>query len=288
MKKFISFLICFLAASTPLLPLRLMAKGTAAAPVYVAQENPFKIGVAPERPVYAPEFVFFLEKKAAHKHCSVYSDYYDSAFMAVRWNGSTASIHRSGRSPNYTYSVIRGHEYDVICGLQSEKVQKEFNAWRNSREWTQNPTLEEDCQYITSIVQSNSADAAAIKARYPEAQELFAKFDKYTYTSIIDTACSVCPDGDVKVNPVRIPSDPANGYYPYVIIRTLDQHKSIDRADIKIVIYFSIFTDPTKYFISKNQKHFNLLARETDACPAVGEEEIRLALSELDFVSNID
>ncbi|MFZ4115482.1 MAG: hypothetical protein ACOYK6_02020 [Chthoniobacterales bacterium] len=276
LKKITFFLLWLLAASTPLLPLGLMPEGTAVNPVYVAQENPFKIGVAPERPVYAPEFVFFLEKKAAHEYFGLYPDDFDSTFMSLTLTGtgyedrnlSTASIIcRLFDRLQCTYSVINRHEYDIICGLQSEKIQKKFNAWRNSPEWIQNPTLEEDCHYIIALIQSDSAGAEAIKNRYPEAQELFDQFDR-NVTGI--PICNYYYDRKYTKNePIQV----AFGFYP----------NNSNTFSKKIFIDFSISSDPIQSF--KGYEYFT--ARKTGAHTAAGEEEVRFTPSELYFSSNI-
>ncbi|MFZ4115561.1 MAG: hypothetical protein ACOYK6_02415 [Chthoniobacterales bacterium] len=180
-------LITFLAS---FLPVELRAQAVTV-PKHVGTQNLYKIGTQ-EHPVYALEYNIFLNKQAAYD--DEISEYFDRTFMTAEnpylkdgqiKPGIVASIYRLGFAPNYTYAVINGHECDIIDGVYSNKIQKEFNAWREGPEWTKNPTLAEDCRYIWSLIRTgshDSEDAKNLRDKYPQAQDLFHNFD---------TAC--CP-----------------------------------------------------------------------------------------------
>ena len=192
MKKILPFLVCFLVCATALISTRLSAQESPEpSPVHVGTQNPYKIGT-PEQPVYAPEYVYFLEQKAIHEWYIFYSSYFDPLFMDENQvQRPQSSIIRDARETMWMYFVVPGHENDIIDAVKEKKVQQQFEKWRKNPEYTKNPTLEEDCQYFNvaqELIQGTDTNtpswqirvnnAFEIKQRYPYAQELFEIFEK--------------------------------------------------------------------------------------------------------------
>jgi len=54
--------------------------------------------------------------------------------------GNQSVIYVSGWTPwnpYSTFSVIPGHEHDIIEGFTSQQVQQEFNVWRKNQDQSQ-------------------------------------------------------------------------------------------------------------------------------------------------------
>ncbi len=110
---------------------------TADPAVHVGQDNPYKIGT-PNDPVLVEEYCSFLVMCASGEYLHFWksSTYYDKDFINVvkDWPANSTAAHpsiqRSGTSPDYTYTVIPGHNNDIIDGVDSEEVQEEFNKYR--------------------------------------------------------------------------------------------------------------------------------------------------------------
>jgi hypothetical protein len=192
MKKVLPSLVFFLVCATALTSARLSAQESPEpSPVHVGTQNPYKIGTQ-EQPVYAPEYVYFLKQKATHEWYICWSSYFDPLFMDEnKVQSPQSSIIRETRETMWIYSVVPGHEYDIIDAVKEKTVQQQFEAWRRNPEYTKCPTLEEDCVYINRFIEytgetlaEEAEDALAISKRYPTAVDLFDKFqDFYRVTS---------------------------------------------------------------------------------------------------------
>ncbi|MCX6958340.1 MAG: hypothetical protein NT164_07380 [Verrucomicrobiae bacterium] len=153
--------------------------------VHLGTKNKYSIGTS-DTPVLAPEYKDFLNDKSSSDRPWIESSYYDSSFMNAsnNWswqNNSKAAIYRTGTSGNYSYSVISGHENDIIDAVYSQRIQQEFNSWRDANaaaaELAKNPTLQELCDYINDKIAgkldpSYLDKATEIQNRYPNAAGL--------------------------------------------------------------------------------------------------------------------
>lgn len=206
MKKVLPSLVFFLVCATALTSARLSAQESPEpSPIHVGTQNSYKIGT-PEQPVYAPEYVYFLKQKATHEWYVWYSSYFDPLFMDEnKVQSPQSSIIRDTRQTMWVYSVVPGHEYDIIDAVKEQKVQQQFEKWRKNTEYTKNPTLEEDCLYINRFQECTGGiladDASAIRKRYPTAVDLFDKFQNfYSVTSDgIYVTEDDCSSGTLKV-----------------------------------------------------------------------------------------
>lgn len=154
-----------------------------AASVHVGMENKYSIG---NKDVPAKVYVLFLEAKASSEKVSLWnsSKYYESSFMKTDhgwWSNKDACIERTNKMPipdssfydsHYSYSLISGHEDDIIDALSSQEVQKEFNEWY--ADWLRNPTWSEVCEYINDKLKGHfdaeyEKRASEIAQRYSEA-----------------------------------------------------------------------------------------------------------------------
>ncbi len=95
-----------------------------------------------------------------------------------KWrNNANAAIYRTGTSGSYSYSVIPGHENDIIDAVYYQSIQQEFNGWRAAKaaELAKNPTRQELCDYINDKIAgqldpSYLEKATEIQSRYPQAE----------------------------------------------------------------------------------------------------------------------
>ena len=154
------------------------APPTAGQEVHLGIKNKYSIGTS-DNPVLAKEYKDFLNEKSSKDRPWIESSYYDSSFMNAsnNWgwqNNPNAAIDRVGTSGNYDYSVISGHENDIIDAVYSQSIQQEFNVWRAAKLAKKNPTRQELCDYINDKIAgrldaSYLDKAVEIEARYPEA-----------------------------------------------------------------------------------------------------------------------
>ncbi|MBM3857906.1 MAG: hypothetical protein FJ390_08125 [Verrucomicrobia bacterium] len=108
--------------------------------VHVGTQNQYPIG---NSDVSTKIFLFFLQQQSIQ-------GYADDPFMTSpdNWLGNAkASIQYTGKAPNYTYSIILGHEEDVIDGVNSADIQNQFNGWYAN--WMNNPTRQEVSDYFS-------------------------------------------------------------------------------------------------------------------------------------------
>jgi len=167
-----------------------------------------------EDPVTADEYCAFLNTRAEDdwSYFSYSSSYYESSFMSTDrdWTSSpNATIQRTGNGrlnkynlnrswfggKGFTYTVIPGHETDIIDAVSSSVVQKEFQEWRK------NPTVLELCEYFTMIVSNRLyvqvekfeiaseewRSAKAIMNRYPDAApKILSKVEGITGQMLYD------------------------------------------------------------------------------------------------------
>jgi len=142
-----------------------------------------RIGSA-ENPVTAQEYCAFLMSDHNCWRNSYYTAYlfYDGAFM-----GTDAYFNKTSSNPSihckmpphwwgdstYKYTVVPGHEDDIIDAVFYEKCKTYFDAWRGT------PSVGELYDYVSAMVDYNiyrktsSLEAAiAIKKRYPKNSEI--------------------------------------------------------------------------------------------------------------------
>jgi len=138
-------------------------------PVPAYDAGPCAIGNK-ENPVNALEYTAFLNTMS-FKDCNWFgSDYYESCFMATDqdWmSSSNATIQRKGNSSHYQYTVMPGHETDIIDSVSLANVRYEFNKWR------QNPTTRKICDYINDRSEGRLEEAEALKAPYLDTMDLW-------------------------------------------------------------------------------------------------------------------
>ena len=100
--------------------------------------SPNPIG-SPSNPVTVQEYCKFLNDMAPRDYAWGGSDYYESAFMNTDqdwWSSSHKCIYRTGRSPHFHYTVISGHENDIIDAVTHNPnplynhVAGQFKEWR--------------------------------------------------------------------------------------------------------------------------------------------------------------
>ncbi len=151
--------------------------------------NKYKIGTS-DTPVLAPEYKDFLNAQSSSDRPWIESSYYDSSFMNASnnysWqNNSKAAIYRTGTSGNYSYSVISGHENDIIDAIYSQSIQQEFNSWRDANaaeaaaKLLRNPTRQELCDYINDKIAGKLDPSYLDKAT--EIQNCYPKADAFPY-----------------------------------------------------------------------------------------------------------
>ena len=165
--------------------------------IQLGVKNEYLIGDS-SNPVRATEYCDYLNAMAPNDRPWIESHYYDRSFMntSQNWtwqNISYAAIYRTGSSGNYQYSVIPGHENDIIVAVDLSSIQQEFTNWRDDRaaataaaaaaaaaanaaECDKNPTRQELCDYINAkiagkLVPSYLDIAVEIQNRYPLAAE---------------------------------------------------------------------------------------------------------------------
>lgn len=162
--------------------------------VHLGTKNKYSIGTS-DTPVLAPEYKDFLNAQSSSDRPWIESSYYDSSFMNAsnNWswqNNPKAAIYRDDTSGDFTYrdptsgtyyySVISGHENDIIDAVYSQSIQQEFNSWRDANaaeaaaKLLRNPTRQELCDYINDKIAgkldpSYLDKATEIQNRYPKA-----------------------------------------------------------------------------------------------------------------------
>ena len=163
------YLICLAIVLSTASLLAQTISNDASAPRHYGTQNQFPIG---EKDITAAEYCQYLSDTVSHESCWFYSHYYDSSFITtdqlLDWESSSkACIKRAGWSPNYTYTVVPGHENDIIDAVYAADIQCEFLDWRK------NPTEQELCDYLNDKIAgrldaSYLAKASAFENRYPE------------------------------------------------------------------------------------------------------------------------
>ena len=86
-----------------------------------------------KHPVTADEYTDFLNMMAFKDHSWFSSDYYEISYMVTDqdWlDFSNATIRRTGQNPPYQYSVMPGHETDIIDSVSYAETQYMFQEWR--------------------------------------------------------------------------------------------------------------------------------------------------------------
>ena len=162
--------------------------------IQLGAANRYTIGTS-SNPVRATEYCDYLNAMAPNDRPWIESNYYDSSFMntSKNWswqNNPNAAIYRTGKSGSYSYSVISGHENDIIDGVYSQSIQQQFESWRaanaaaaaavKAAELAKNPTRQELCDYINDKIAgqldpSYLDKATEIQNRYPNAAGLTVK-----------------------------------------------------------------------------------------------------------------
>ena len=138
-------------------------------PVPMYGVGPCAIG-SKENPVNAEEYVAFLNTMAFEDTNWFSSEYYEQAYMTTDqdWlSHSNATIQRTGTSSHYHYSVMPGHETDIIDSVEKKNIRDEFNKWRR------NPTAQEICDYINDKEEGRKAEAKALKKCYWDTMDLW-------------------------------------------------------------------------------------------------------------------
>ena len=133
----------------------------AAIPRY--QAAPYAIGDI-SNPVSAEEYVAFLNTMTFKDHSWYFSSYYESNYMATDqdwFRSPNATIRRTSKSSYYQYSVLAGHETDIIDSVSAMEVQTEFHRWRK------NPTVQELRDYINDKCERLDEEALLIKNCHP-------------------------------------------------------------------------------------------------------------------------
>lgn len=167
--------------------------------VHLGTKNKYSIGTS-DTPVLAPEYINFLNDKSDGDHPLIESGYYDSSFMntSKNWNWENnphAAIYRTGTSGNYFYSVISGHENDIIDAVYYTSIQQEFNAWRAAKAaaLAKNPTRQELCDYINDKIAgqldpSYLDKATGIQNRYLQAAVYITGILNYDNKGVVSLA----------------------------------------------------------------------------------------------------
>ena len=100
--------------------------------------RPMPIGT-PSWPVTVEEYCRFLNDMAPADHGWGGSVYYESAFMNNDydlWTAPNKCIYRTGNAPHYQYTVISGHENDIIDAVTRDTnplynyIPSQFEEWR--------------------------------------------------------------------------------------------------------------------------------------------------------------
>ena len=142
-KFFSSLLLTILIPSTSLL---VQAQDTSAPIHYHGYWDNYLIGSS-ENPVTATEYCEFLKYQVAliyqitggRPEAGTEWKYYDSSFMSSDQDWFSPShpccINRSRwRLKGYDFSVVSGHENDIIDAVWRLSIQKEFNEWRKQQD----------------------------------------------------------------------------------------------------------------------------------------------------------
>ena len=143
------------------------------------EDSPFAIGY-PDNPVTAEEYAAFLNTMAFKDHSWFNSDYYEP-FMATDqdwFNRPEATIQRTGKYSPYHYSVLPGHETDIIDSVTSEYVRCTFSWWRMA------PTDQELCDYINDKEEGRDEEAEDIRDRYWSRGDLMGEVTHHVYSHV--------------------------------------------------------------------------------------------------------
>jgi len=148
-------------------------------PLHLGTTNQYPIG---NKDVSAKVYMLFLEKFNGVEESGLFnaSKFYDSSFMTgeelVFLNSQAcireAKIQKDDHKKYYTYTLIPGHEEDIIDTLNSQEVQREFNNWYD--EWMKNPTWSEVCDYWNNLfsLDHNYDVVEKMMKKYPNATSL--------------------------------------------------------------------------------------------------------------------